>query len=242
LRADLHNTAPGFPEPQPPTTEKLHDDIEVALWRRPDLRRLQLQRRQAESEMRQAENQTSGYGILLAAAQNASQGRISLQNGDGRGKLQSAQGNLARVTAQERYERDLIAAEVTDTLSALGRAHERVRQARDNVTLTRRLAVQERKAFPEHSNQLQINFREVAQADAEVMEVDALCDFFQAFADYQAALGLNVSKPVGSVDRPSGENVPSMTYCLSTAMVRSGSSRARSHITTIPVDPETASR
>jgi hypothetical protein len=199
--ADLHNTAPAFPEPQPATSEKLKDDIELALWQRPELRRLQLQRRQAESEVRQAENQASGVGVMVAAAQNASQGRISLQNGDVRGKLQSAQGSLAQISAHERYERDLIAAEVTDTLSALGRAHDMVRQARDNVTLARRLAAQERKAFPEHSNQLQVNFREVAQADAELIEVDAFCDFFQAFADYRAALGFDVSKPTGSFNR-----------------------------------------
>src|SRR5262249_12360216 len=139
VRADQGRTAPNFPEPQPPLSEKVNDDIRLALWQRPELRRLELQRRQAEGDLCEGSAQTSNSGLRTAAL-NLSQGRVPLPNGDARTRVESAQETLARLRAQETYQRDLITAQVHEAMSAMVRTQELIRQARDNVTLTRRLA------------------------------------------------------------------------------------------------------
>ena len=62
--------------------------------------------------------------------------------------------------------------------------------AKENVEVNRKMEEAELRKFElGKSNMLFVNLRELARAEAQFQEVDALVQYHQAHADYQAALG-----------------------------------------------------
>jgi outer membrane protein TolC len=83
---------------------------------------------------------------------------------------------------------------VVDALSALERAYAVREAARENLRLATEVEQGERRTFQEGKSDLfRVNIRELQRAEAQYREVDALSEFYRALADYNAALGNDLS-------------------------------------------------
>lgn len=196
-----------------PDEPQRQQDIRAALARRPELAQLELRRQRLEVDLRLAENQTlPGLGVIVRGAQDMGFGKkdldrytyeaglaldVPLQRRDARGRIQAIQGELVQVQAQLQLQQDRVINELLDVYSDLERAYELVRQSRQAA----RLAVEMRQAEKEQfdagkSNLIFLNLRELAEAEAEIQVVAALAQYQRALADYAAALGVDLSRPL----------------------------------------------
>lgn len=195
--------------PEPPDADPLEEDVSDALERRPELRRLTLQREAAQVELRLARNMRSPridldayaakdlgavapeYRYLLPAELVASVSiEVPLPLRTARGKLRRAEADRARLDAELRWSTDSVVVELRDAHSALVAAHARVRLAREQLNVAHALEQAERRRF-EHgdSTLLFVNLREQAAADAAAQELDALTDYHRAAVDLRVAAG-----------------------------------------------------
>ena len=88
----------------------------------------------------------------------------------------------------------MIAVEVRDAHAGIVAAYRRVALARAQVEAARALADAERSRFQRgDSTLLFVNIREQAEADAELLEIEALADYHRAAVDLHAALGRRLS-------------------------------------------------
>jgi outer membrane protein TolC len=204
---------PPFPEVQPIDLSEFDSMLRTAFDLRPEPRRLRFQRERAEIELRLALNQTlPGLNAVAGASQDVGPGKSSLsgpngldrttiaggvtlqlpvQRRDARGKVLTAQAQLAQIDQQLRQAEDVIRAEVQDAFSALERAHEFYHQARKRVELARLVARAEREQLRlGRSDVLRVTLREQAAFEAEVIEVGAQQDYFRAEAEFRAAIGI----------------------------------------------------
>ena len=199
-----------FPEPQRPTAEVSESMIREAWARRPDLRRLMLQRDAAAVELKLARNNRSpridvdaygakdigavdpAYAYLKPAEFVAAVSvELPLALRGARGKLRRAEAELARIDAELRMARDVITLELRDAHSALVAAHARVALAREQLTAAHELELAERSRFRlGDSTLLLVNLREQAATDAALQELEALGEYHRAQVDMRAAAGL----------------------------------------------------
>jgi cobalt-zinc-cadmium efflux system outer membrane protein len=208
--------------PQPPRTEGLPADVELAYRLRPELVRFRFLKEQAGVELRLAKNQTlPALDAVFAGAQDMGKGKkaegifaldrslavaslvleVPLQRREARGRVQAARAALMQLLAQERFARDRIGTQVQDAVSDLDRTFQRLQRAREEQRIARRVAGLERERFRKgQSNLLDVNLRELAAAGAQSKVADALTEYFRARADYRAALGLDGA--VGGTDCP----------------------------------------
>ncbi|QDU23694.1 TolC family protein [Urbifossiella limnaea] len=203
---------PVFPEVQP-VAAGFEEALRTALANRPEPQRLRLQRERAAVDLRLASNQTlPAVNAVVAAAQDVGYGtsslsgpngldrttlnagvamQLPLQRRDARGREIQAGAQLAQIEAQLRQAEDVVRAEVQDAVSALDRAYEFHRQARQRVELARLVARAEREQLRlGRSDVLRVTLREQAAFDAEIIEIGARQDYFRALAEFRAALGL----------------------------------------------------
>jgi outer membrane protein TolC len=203
--------------PAEPCDEPIAADVETAFRQRPELQRMQLLKERVATDLRLFENQTYPYlGAGVTASQDVGPGKqstgilaldrsnieasllldVPLQRRDALGKAQAARAALAQVSAQERFARDQIRAEVQDAISNLARSFERLQRARQEQSIAERVADLERERFRAgQSNLLEVNIRELSAAGARAKVVDVLADFYRAQADYRAALGVDFPPP-----------------------------------------------
>lgn len=196
----------------PPPEGDVNPPIQEAYSRRPELIRFQLQKERIAVELRLAENQLlPAVNLSLAGAQDVGKGKagtganapdeqvfeaavtmdLPLQRRDARGKVITAQAQLGQLLAQERFIRDLIAVEVRDAFSNLQQTFQRLDRAREEQRVAERVADQERDRFRAGAaTLLEVNLRELTVAAAQSKVVDALADYFRAWAEFQIALGL----------------------------------------------------
>ncbi len=199
-----------FPEAQRPVADGLEQTIREAWERRPDLRRLLLQREAAAVELKLARNNRSpridldAYAAkdigavdpanaYLRPAEFVASVNIELPLAlrGARGKLRRAEAELARIDAELRMARDVIALEIRDAHSALVAAHTRVALAREQLAAAHELEQAERSRFRlGDSTLLLVNLREQAATDAALQELDALGDYHRAHVELRAAAGL----------------------------------------------------
>lgn len=210
-----------FPESRRPVAEVSEQMIREAWARRPDLRRLALQREAAAVELKLARSDRSpridldayaakdigavdpAYAYLrpaeFVAAVNV---ELPLALRGARGKLRRAEAELARIDAELRMARDVVALELRDAHSALAAAHARVALAREQLAAAHELEQAERSRFRlGDSTLLLVNLREQAAADAAAQELEALGEYHRAQVDLRAAAGLlGPQEPFGSVE------------------------------------------
>jgi len=192
--------------PDPKDSPEPKEGIEAALEKRPDLKRFSALKSQNEFERRFSDNQTAPrIDLQIQAVKSLRQGdptrneteveagvvlEIPLQANVAGGREDSARATGMRLELQERFLRDKIAAEVRDARSALHAASLRVELTRQETELARKLEQGERTRFRQgDSNQLFVNIREQATADAAVREIEALSDYQKSLATLKAALG-----------------------------------------------------
>jgi outer membrane protein TolC len=115
---------------------------------------------------------------------------VPLQVNVAGGREDFSKATLARLELQERFLKDKIAVEVYNAKSALNAALLRAQLTEQETQLAKKLEQGERVRFRQgDSNQLFVNIREQATADAAVREVDALAEYLKSLANLKAALG-----------------------------------------------------
>jgi len=198
------------PQPVAPPVTLYEDALVRALRRRPEFRRLSLQREKLVVERRLAVNQTlPGVDGQLVGNQDAGYGKSPLsgingldrqvlqaslvfqmpaQRRDARGKLQTADSQLMQIDRQLDYAEDQVRAEVQDAFSMLERAYEFHKQAAKRLELARVVADAEREQLRlGRSDVLRVTIREQAKFDAEILEITARQEFWRAESDLRAA-------------------------------------------------------
>jgi len=198
-----------FPEPQR-SLDALERTIQDAWDRRPDLRRLALQREAAAVELKLARNDRSprvdldayasrdigavdpAYAYLRPAEFVVGVSvELPLALRGARGRLRRAEAELGRIDAELRMARDAVALEIRDAYSALDAAYARVGLAREQLAAAHELERAERSRFRlGDSTLLLVNLREQVATDAALQELDALGEYHRAHVDLRAAAGL----------------------------------------------------
>jgi outer membrane protein TolC len=193
-----------IPEPTAFDAARLAEAERLAIARRPDLARIELQRQQAEVEERLATNQRRpAIDFVIMGAKDLGPGDpkldkpvleagvmidIPLLNRTATGRSNAASAQVGRIETQTQLLRDRIVADVRDAVSAILAASERVKATRAEVDLAQSLSVQEaRRLELGDGHTLFVNLREQAALDASLRYVDALVDWHKAMAAYRAA-------------------------------------------------------
>ncbi|MDI1479823.1 TolC family protein [Polyangium sp. y55x31] len=193
-----------MPEPTPLDVTRVRADERTAIERRPELKRLDAQKEQAEVERRWAENQKRpAIDLVVVGSQDLGPGDpkqskpvleaavvvdIPLLNRVANGREQAAAAQVSRIEAQARLQRDRVVADVRDAASALAAAEQRASIARAEVDVARKLADQELRRFGlGEGTLLLVNLREQAALEAALRQIDAVADWQKALAAYHAA-------------------------------------------------------
>ncbi len=198
-----------LPNVEPLNLEEFPQHVDLALRQRPELRELSLLRQTVEVDLRQGENELlPNLSAVVEASKDvggaaSSKGDktpfelqagllfdVPLQRSKARGKIQSAEGKLTQLSLKQQYQSNKIIAEVQDAVSARLAAYERLQQARASAELAKKLVEAEYRSFElGNSDVLRIAIQEAAELDAQILEIEALRDYFQAEADFRAAIG-----------------------------------------------------
>ncbi|MGC4006289.1 MAG: TolC family protein [Pirellulales bacterium] len=119
---------------------------------------------------------------------------VPLQRRNARGQVRTAEAEMARLRAEERYAADYATSKVRDAVVALQAAYDRIALAEEAIGLARRMEDVERRRFAAgQSNILFVNLREVTTNDTELSLIGAYADYYFALADYRAALSVNTA-------------------------------------------------
>ncbi len=101
---------------------------------------------------------------------------------------------LAQIAAKRQFVTDKVTARVQDAVSALDAAAGRIDRAQTNLRLARETLDLGRQQFDAGDIDLiALNIYEQSATDAQLLLITAQADFFDASADYQAALSLDPS-------------------------------------------------
>ena len=198
-----------FPSQETTITLDYPKALQKALAQRPELRRLEMQSRQTQTELELQQNQRAPeVDLSVMGAQDMGNDKNSdklnrnelyvglnvnfpLQRRVASGRAQVAGANLQRLKLEHTLLEDRIAAEVKDVLSALSAARQRRILTLQQQTAAQQLEDGERTRFElGDSNLLIVNLREIANGDAALLATEAASNLFKGYADYQAALGM----------------------------------------------------
>ncbi len=191
----------------PPSKEELEPSLEESLSRRPEVARLDKQKRQAEVEQRFARNQLlPSVDLQVGVSQDLGSGTepkrskpevelmlwldVPILYRQPLGRLDAATASISKADRQLQLQRERVRVEIGDALSALKAARERARLLRDELALAGQLEAGERKRLDlGESNLLLVNLREASTFESALREVDARADWHRALADLRAATG-----------------------------------------------------
>lgn len=186
--------------------ERVAADRKLAIEQRPELRRLEQQRKQLEIERDLVKNQLWPSADLSASVSQdfgppgyprdktvldlSLNVDIPTLNRAARGRLQQAEAALQKFSAQQRLLIDRIHTEVADVHSQLGLAVRRVELAQREYEMAKQVEEAERAKFElGDSTLLSVNLREQATFDAALRRIDSLVEYHRARVSYQAILG-----------------------------------------------------
>lgn len=200
-----------FPLLTDPRQQPLEEAITAALDRRPELQLLQIDRQLVNIDLELGENELlPNLTAVMESSKDvggpASSKRdktpfeleagllfdVPLQRNKAQGKIQAARGKLSQLTLKQQFTVNKIVAEVQDSQLARVAAFERVAKTQQNAVLAKELVQAEYRSFAlGNSDLLRIAIQEAAELDAQLLEIEARQDYFQAEAQYQAALGVS---------------------------------------------------
>ena len=197
----------GFPGQEPTITLSYPKALQTAQAQRPELRRLDMQSRQTQTNLELQQNQRAPeVDLSVMGAKDIGNGKdnlnrnelyvglnvnIPLQRRVASGRAQVAGANLHRLNSERVLQEDRIAAEVKDVLSALSAARKRRTLTLLQQSAAQKLEEGERTRFElGDSTLLFVNIRELANGDAALLAAEAASNLFKGYADYQAALGM----------------------------------------------------
>lgn len=201
-----------FPVPQPVERTLLEQDIAFALQRRPELEAFDVSRQMLQVELSQAQNLLQpSLDAVVSGDQDV--GGLTSSKGDKQpfeldagvyfsvpvqrrkawGKIASLEGKLAQLNAKRQFMSDKISVEVQAAIIALDTAYQAIGQAHDAVRLNEEMERYELIRLDQgDSDFLRLNLREQATFDAKVVEVEAYLRYFEAQADYRAAIAIEI--------------------------------------------------
>ena len=213
--------------PAPPDPGRLAADVAAALARRPELVQFQLEKERRAVELQLATNQLQpALNVYAQAAQDVGAAKktftgsgpfdtdrtsaevgatfeVPLPFRTARGLSAAANAQLAQLLARERYARDDVTAQVQDAVSELQQAYLRVGRAREELRQAQRVLELDTESFKARQTSLiDLNIQEIAAAEARVKVVTLLGGYYQAVANYLAALGLDATNPRGGAVLP----------------------------------------
>ncbi|MDP3278111.1 MAG: TolC family protein [Deltaproteobacteria bacterium] len=186
-----------------------NDRLGEAMAARPELRRLDVQRAQAQIELDFARNQALPQVDLVAqvsqdfgpmAGTSDTRGLFEVSAGVNVqiplvmraqiGRIRAAEAALARVTALRGAARDRVIADVRAGVFALQAAIERAAIASREYELAQQVEAAERERFAQGDSTIfLVNQREQTTAEAAQRRIDALADWQRARAMFVAAMG-----------------------------------------------------
>lgn len=196
---------PDFPAIQALSEDRLRDDIDLALRRRPEIQRFAAQRDQVDVDRRLARNQLlpnvdtqiafvreTGDRIVRRGPNDLIASIIfdlPYQRRQAKGRELAALARINQFDQRERFARDTITAEVRDAYSALIAAFRRAEVLAQELDVTRQLEEAERVRFNlGDGNLFLVNLREQATFDTEIKQVSALNEYFRALALYEFSI------------------------------------------------------
>jgi len=200
--------APEFPKPQLVDDEELAVDAQIALSQRPEIALLNLYQQQLDVDYAQARNQLlPALDAVLTASQDTGTPtskkndkgefeldaslffEVPIQRRKALGKLRSIEGKVSQLNAKRRLTENKIVADVQTAYASLTAFYEQALQAQAAVAYAEDLAERERlNQRLGASDMLKVTLREQYAAESALKAVDALLLYFQAQADYRAAL------------------------------------------------------
>jgi outer membrane protein TolC len=198
-----------FPPIVDPRQQPLDEAVAAALDRRPELQLLQIDRQLIDIDLQLSENELlpNLTAVMEASkdvgARASSKGDktpfemeagllfdVPLQRNKAQGKVQAARGKLSQLTLKQQFTVNKVIAEVQDAQLGRVAAFERVAKTRESAALAKTLVLAEYRSFElGNSDLLRIAIQEAAELDAQYLEIEALQDYFQADAQFSAALG-----------------------------------------------------
>jgi outer membrane protein TolC len=199
---------PRFPALSEEPIQDLSVGVESALARRPELKLLDLVRRQVQIDYSNASNYMQPeLNAVLWGSQDV--GAPASRKGDksdleaeasllldvpverrkARGKMSETQAKLSQLTAKRRLTVDKITVDVQVAHAALVSAREQVQETAEAMKLAEDLAERERQNEEAGlSDMLKVALREQYAVESAEKNVDALQLYFQAMADFRAAV------------------------------------------------------
>lgn len=189
-------------------------ELELALLRRPEIRRLKLTIEKTEVDLKLARNQQMpnlDAGVMVTEnfgdkpykdrAQTELEAGIEfkmpLQRREAKGRIADFEGQIQQLKNQERFARDRIRNEIQDARSAMFAAVDQIEQATLNVTLARELQAAENERFAKGATDLlALQIREQTAFESELAAVEASLEYFRALADFDAATALSAPAAV----------------------------------------------
>lgn len=202
---------PGFPSAYKIDENAFQRDITEAISNRPELRYLDLTRRQLDIDYAEARNQLQPeVDALLVASQDVGaptsskrdksefDGEASifvdvpLQRRKARGKMAEIEAKVAQIAAKRRITQDKIVVDVQMAYAALISAWEQVQFTEEAVTKAEDLAIRERQVFDEgSSDMLKVTLREQYSVESAEKAIEAMRLYYESQADYRAAIAVD---------------------------------------------------
>lgn len=196
---------PDFPALRDLTEQRLADDVDLALKRRPEVRRFTAQKEQVEVDRKLARNQLlPNIDVAVNYSRNAGDRIIKrgpdelqaslifdlpLERRQAKGRDLAAAARIRQFDERERFAKDQITAEVQDAYSAVRAAYSRAQVLREELAVARQLEEAERARFQLGDGTLfLVNLREQATFDTAIRELAATNDYFRAWALYEYAI------------------------------------------------------
>lgn len=199
-----------FPAPRDPEMVLLPFDEEFALEQRPEVTAIQLDLAALRVDEQLAENRllprldvgvigSQDLGTAASDPDDKSDFELALELDFGvplrlrtpRGLQREVRAEIRQLNYQAQFLSEAIVTDVQDTRSALVQSWLGIEQARRNVDLANELAEAERfQLTVGESDLLRVNLREQQAAVAAAGYVEVLRGYFDALADYRAALGV----------------------------------------------------
>lgn len=210
---------PAFPALRAWDEQRMMEDIELAVKRRPEMQRFAMQRGQVEIDRKLARNQLMpNMDVALSYTRELGDRVVRrgpdelelalifdmpLQRRSAKGRDQAALARITQFDQRERFARDQVVAEVRDAYSALVAAWRRAQVLREEVEIARQLETAERVRFELGEGTLfLVNLREQAAFDTEIREVSALSDYFRSLALYEFSIGEALTRRSGVNAQP----------------------------------------
>lgn len=196
----------GFPPLQILDELTLVNDRGRAIFRRPEVRQIEILIAKAKVDRRLAQNDLKPNLDLTVELNQALGGdrpknieeteinallefSVPIGRNEARGRIEAITANLAQLAREKQFARESILADANDSFSAVTAAYETLEQTSENVRLSELLEKAEVTKFEEGaSDLLAVQIREQATFDARILEINALQAYFKSLADYLAAV------------------------------------------------------